>query len=231
MASSGVNQILASVQGITASGVKVVLAAARQHCYSRWQCRWQVQNAASSVACALPAFAGSSSVYSRLRACTFYDFATWRRASLTCQCSAEHRHSDLERDGRQASISSPSRRGKEKHYKLHALFAGAPHSFSHAVARRAPVATMSTIMPGTTRVASMDAARLTRVLSSTRSTTQAPEHRFTAGEALSKSKRSTWAPRAIRLLRQHQVAGQPKLRDREVAGPRRLVKPLARLRS
>ena len=55
---------------------------------------------------------------------------------------------------------------------------------------------MSTIMPGTTRVASMDAARLTRVLSSTRSTTQAPEQRFTAGEALSKSKRSTWAPRA-----------------------------------
>ncbi|CAH0369862.1 unnamed protein product, partial [Pelagomonas calceolata] len=68
-------------------------------------------------------------------------------------------------------------------------------SFSHAVARpSALVATMSTMRPGTTRVASIDAARLTRVLSPTRSTTQAPEHRLTAGEARSKSKRSTWAP-------------------------------------
>ena len=68
-------------------------------------------------------------------------------------------------------------------------------SFSHAVARpSAFVATMSTIRPGTTRVASMEAARETRVLSPTRSTTQAPEHLLTAGEARSKSKRSTWAP-------------------------------------
>ena len=66
---------------------------------------------------------------------------------------------------------------------------------SHAVALpSALVATMSTIIPGTTRVASIDAARLTLVLPSTRSTTQAPEHLLTAGEARSKSKRRTWAP-------------------------------------
>ena len=68
-------------------------------------------------------------------------------------------------------------------------------SFSHAVARpNAFVATMSTMRPGTTRVASIDAARETRVLSPTRSTTQAPEHLLTAGEARSKSNLKTWAP-------------------------------------
>ena len=94
-------KILASVRGSTLLAASSQFSpAARQHCYSRWQCRLsQVQNAASSVACALPArrqYVGvlqAASVhllrFRDLASCQFDAFVALQRDRL----------SDPERDG------------------------------------------------------------------------------------------------------------------------------------